>query len=108
MNEALVVLAPWVLFFVVQITVNKEVPLTLVALAGSIFLVLHGGWAALILFVLGLMCGIFIEVILGIFLRTQHWEKASFFGVPYWLPLAWGYGFVVIHQLGETVLARLS
>jgi hypothetical protein len=44
----------------------------------------------------GLIYGIFVEVVLGKIGRTQHWKDAHFFGVPLWLPFAWGVGFVAI------------
>jgi hypothetical protein len=44
----------------------------------------------------GLIYGIFVEVIMGKIARTQHWKNTQFFGVPPWLPFAWGVGFVAI------------
>lgn len=44
----------------------------------------------------GLIYGIFVEVVLGKIARTQHWKDTRFFGVPPWLPFAWGVGFVAI------------
>lgn len=49
---------------------------------------------------LGLFLGIFIEVVLGAVARQQYWVNASLMGVPVWLPIAWGIGFVVITRIG--------
>ncbi len=51
-------------------------------------------------FMLGLFLGIFIEVVLGAVARQQYWVNASLMGVPVWLPIAWGIGFVVITRIG--------
>ena len=57
-----------------------------------------------ILFFVGLLFGIFIEVGLRMLGYQQKWKDASFFGVPYWLPLMWGFGFVIITRLGSFIL----
>jgi hypothetical protein len=49
---------------------------------------------------LGVFIGTFIEVGFRFLGYQQSWTEASFFGVPYWLPLAWGVGFVIITRLG--------
>lgn len=51
-------------------------------------------------FLLGLVIGLFIEVVLGFIARQQYWTNASLMGVPVWLPVAWGIGFVVITRIG--------
>lgn len=61
----------------------------------------HNEW---LLFVIGLFFGIVIEVGLRYFGYQQVWNNASFFGVPYWLPVIWGFGFVIITRLGMFVL----
>ncbi|MBP6860144.1 MAG: hypothetical protein KBC38_01095 [Candidatus Pacebacteria bacterium] len=52
------------------------------------------------LFIIGMLVGCVIEVGLRVFGYQQHWTQASFFGIPYWLPIAWGIGFVLITRLG--------
>lgn len=103
MTELLLIVLPLILFFVAQVTIKKEIPVTCVAIILSTFVIWQTGEVGLVLFFVGLMVGLIIEVLLGLVLRTQHWKNASLFGVPYWLPIAWGYGFVVIHQIGEVV-----
>ena len=52
------------------------------------------------LFFLGLALGFIIEVGLGLIARQQYWDNASLMGVPVWLPLIWGIGFVAITRVG--------
>ncbi|HBD24428.1 MAG: hypothetical protein A2566_01385 [Candidatus Zambryskibacteria bacterium RIFOXYD1_FULL_40_13] len=58
-------------------------------------------WALLLL---GFVLGFFIEVIMGLFYRFQHWDNASLLGVPIWLPLVWGYAFVLIRRVGALIV----
>lgn len=106
MLEIFLIVSPLFLFFIIQVTVNKEIPLTIAALVITIFALYQSqnviGEA--VLFISGLIIGLIIEVGLGFVLRTQHFEHASFFGVPYWLPFMWGYGFIVIHRFGDVLL----
>jgi hypothetical protein len=57
-----------------------------------------------LLFLVGLSFGILIEIGLRYFGYQQVWERASFFGVPYWLPIIWGFGFIIITRLGIFIL----
>lgn len=52
------------------------------------------------LFFVGLFLGTFFEVGFRLFGNQQYWTNASFFGVPYWLPICWGLLFVLITRLG--------
>lgn len=52
------------------------------------------------LFLAGLAFGCLIEIGFRVFGYQQHWTQASLFGIPYWLPIAWGIGFVLITRLG--------
>jgi len=57
------------------------------------------------LFLLGLFFGLILELI-GNFYLGQKWAEASFFTVPIWLPIFWGYGFVIIRRIGEIFVER--
>lgn len=57
------------------------------------------------LYLIGVVMGLTIEVGLGLINRSQHWDNASLFGVPYWLPVIWGYGFVAMRRIGNAVIA---
>ncbi|MHB0977966.1 MAG: hypothetical protein ACYC1K_00960 [Minisyncoccota bacterium] len=54
-------------------------------------------------FLLGLLIGSFIEIVLGLISRKQFWDDASLFGIPFWLPIAWAIGFVIITRVGMTI-----
>lgn len=55
------------------------------------------------LFFLGLFIGFVIEVGFRYLGYQQIWTEASLFGVPLWLPIAWGAGFVLITRLGAWI-----
>ena len=69
----------------------------LVAVAISFAPGFHRGEIAL--FITGLLYGIVIEVGLGLVHRQQLWTDASLYGVPLWLPIVWGIGFIYIGRL---------
>lgn len=56
-----------------------------------------------LLFIIGLFSGAFIEIGLRVFGFQQVWKDSSLFGVPVWLPVVWGVGFVLIARLGDMV-----
>ena len=56
-----------------------------------------------LLFLIGIGAGIVVELGLRIFGYQQVWQSASLFGIPFWLPIAWGVGFVLITRLGMLV-----
>ena len=77
-----------------------EMTLTLVALAAvgiSFMPGYHRG--EILLFFVGVLYGLVVEVGLGLFHRQQLWLDASFYGVPLWLPIIWGIGFIYIGRL---------
>ncbi|MFZ1987965.1 MAG: hypothetical protein WAV21_02965 [Minisyncoccia bacterium] len=61
------------------------------------------GW----ILVIGIGFGLLIEIGFRIFGYQQNWNQSSLFGIPYWLPIAWGIGFVLITRLG-IVLRRIN
>jgi hypothetical protein len=103
--NAAVLLTSWIVFFVAQVFILKEIPLTVLALVLCALLLWNREPGEGILYALGLVSGLIIEVGLGQIARTQHWENASLLGVPYWLPLLWGYGFVVMRRVGNAVVS---
>ncbi len=56
-----------------------------------------------LLFAIGVVVGVIVEIGLRFLGYQQVWDGASLFGVPLWLPLAWGVGFVIITRLGMFV-----
>lgn len=57
-----------------------------------------------IVFLVGILCGIVVEVGGDLIYRLQYWDSGSFFGVPLWLPLFWGYGFVFMRRIGNLIV----
>ena len=82
----------------------SEESLTLYILVLSCLLFLKNNRVGeLHLYFVGVLVGILVEVGFRILGYQQIWHDASFFGVPYWLPLIWGAGFVLITRLGVYV-----
>lgn len=94
----------WIVFFVAQVLINNEMFLTILSIVFSVVLLLRREPGEVLLFFVGFATGLIIEVGLGMVTRTQHWENASLFGVPYWLPVIWGYGFVVMRRIGNLIV----
>lgn len=61
----------------------------------------RGEWKVM---VLGIVVGFIVEVVTFSVYRLQHWDNASLFGVPYWLPIIWGYGFLIIRRVGNMMV----
>ena len=60
----------------------------------------------IILFILGAIIGTLIEFNSSIFLG-QRWGEASLLSIPIWMPIFWGYVFVVIRRVGNIILNRV-
>jgi hypothetical protein len=104
----MITLAGWVAFFLLQVLVLREIPLTLAALTLCVLLFIRRESGEVHLFAVGVFLALVIEVGLGLVARSQHWEHASLLGVPYWLPLIWGYGFVVIRRAGNLIVRHFG
>lgn len=93
------------LFFLFQARGNlSEFELTMFILGVS-SLIFYWQWrnTEVELYLLGVFLGTLIEVGFRFLGYQQVWVDASFFGIPYWLPIAWGMGFVLITRLGVFV-----
>lgn len=99
-----ILLVLFVAFFILEVSYQNEIFLTIVMALISLALFVKYEKGEIYLYIIGLFGGLFIEVGLGQVNRLQHWENASFFGVPYWLPLVWGFGFVLIRRVGNSVV----
>jgi len=91
-----------ILFFLLQARGNlSELGLTFF-IAGVSSLVFY--WKSRVeevhLFGIGTATGLLIEVGFRFLGYQQTWTDASLLGIPYWLPIAWGMGFVLITRLG--------
>ena len=56
------------------------------------------------LFALGSALGLVFELGGDAIYKLQSWSEGSLFGIPSWLPLFWGLGFVFIRRFGNAVL----
>ena len=101
-KELVIPFVLYVSFFVFQVMAQpSELTLTGVIVLLTIFTFLvHRNKGEYTLFIVGLITGFVIEVGLGLIARQQNWENASLWGVPFWLPVVWGLGFVVITRIG--------
>lgn len=101
-NEFWIPAVALVLFFLFQsLGTLSEFFLTAFALGISALLFLWNNRVGeRSLYFVGLVTGTFIEVGFRFLGYQQVWTDASFFGVPYWLPISWGVMFVLITRLG--------
>lgn len=92
-------------FFVVQVLVTPgEDALTVLIISATVLVfVMHRYRGEFLLWSLGLIAGLFVEVVLGLVARQQYWEGASLFGVPFWLPFVWALGVVAITRAGIAI-----
>lgn len=62
-------------------------------------------WAVLLA---GIIIGFLVEFSGDAVYQLQYWEQASFFGLPIWLPILWGYGFVMIRRIGNLITSEIN
>jgi hypothetical protein len=93
------------LFFALQARGSmSELGLTFfIAGVSSLLFNWHSRIAEVYLYGIGTAVGIFIEIGFRFLGYQQTWTDASLFGIPFWLPLAWGMGFVLITRFGMYV-----
>lgn len=70
----------------------------LVLTLGLIYL--HKDKTELVIFIYGIFVGIIVEVIGTQISGYQSFLRPTFGGIPIWLPIAWGYGFVAMKRIG--------
>lgn len=85
---------------------NEFVVAGSVVVLAVLFLVLHRERGEITLFIIGVILGIVLEVGGDMIYKLQYWEHGSFFGIPYWLPLMWGYAFVFIRRIGNHIVKK--
>lgn len=55
---------------------------------------------------IGIITGTICELGGDYFFKLQFWADGAFFGIPLWLPLLWGYMFVIIRRIGNIVVGK--
>ena len=87
LKEILIQLIPFIIAFLIPIFFDSEIGFTIVVLLLiAVSLKISYEKNELRLIALGIVIGLFIEVISGFLYRMQYWENDSLFGVPTWLP----------------------
>lgn len=100
--EILIPLALFILFFAIE-SIYKlgELQFSAFAIVSIILIwVLKYNPGELYLYLTGVVLGVIVEIGMRVLGYQQIWPRAHLFGVPYWLPLIWGVGFVVITRIG--------
>jgi len=59
-----------------------------------------------LLFGIGVVFGLLIEIGSDQFYQLQHWDGGLVFGYPLWLFLFWGYAFVLIRRVGNEIIKK--
>jgi len=85
---------------------RTEIAITLLAILGIVltFIIRYHKKEYLVL-LFGLIIGVIFELI-GNFWLGQNWPEASFFSIPIWLPVTWGYGFIIIRRIGNILIEK--
>jgi len=60
----------------------------------------HKDKTEFIVLLYGILIGIIVEVIGTQISGYQTFTKPDFGGIPIWLPITWGYGFVAMKRIG--------
>ena len=71
-------------------------------IAANLIIKYHKGEFALLL--AGMIIGLVMELIGDLLFKVQYWAHGSLFGLPFWLPLMWGFGFIAIRRLGNVIV----
>ncbi len=70
-------------------------------LALSVALILyHDDKSEFLVLAYGILIGFTVEVLGTQSSRYQSFTNPDFLGIPMWLPIAWGYGFVAMKRIG--------
>jgi len=64
---------------------------------------LHKDKSEYFIFAYGIFIGTIVEVIGTQVSGYQSFANPNFGGIPLWLPLAWGYGFVAMQRIGRVL-----
>ncbi|MBI2610216.1 hypothetical protein HYW53_03545 [Candidatus Giovannonibacteria bacterium] len=60
----------------------------------------HKDKTEFIIFVYGIIIGLIVEVIGTQVSGYQSFTNPNLWGIPFWLPIAWGYGFIAMKRIG--------
>jgi len=96
-----------IIFFITLAVLKSELWSTLILLACIVitFTVRHNKREWLLLLI-GIIVGIILEVGGDLLYKLQYWNTASFLGIPLWLPLLWGFEFIIIYRIGSIIVKK--
>jgi hypothetical protein len=85
---------------------RTEIVITILAILGiTLTFIIRYHKKEYLVLIFGITIGLIFEFI-GNFWLGQNWPEASFFTIPIWLPLTWGYGFVIIRRIGNILAEK--
>ncbi len=79
---------------------NSIVLLTLYLTLTLGLIYLHKDKSELIIFAYGIVIGTLVEILGTQVSGYQSFTKPDFRGIPMWLPIVWGYGFIAMKRIG--------
>lgn len=92
------------IFFLIETLYYNELLLTIFLISISIYDLIKNKLKEINLYILGLTLGTLIELYMGKITRSQYWTNTLLLDIPLWLPLAWGYGFILIYRIGKLII----
>ena len=60
----------------------------------------HKDKTEFVIFAYGILIGVIVEVVGTQVSGYQSFVKPDFGGIPMWMPIVWGYGFVAMKRIG--------
>lgn len=101
LKELIFILAGLIIFWVFKNEMLTTISVLVILLIYFKIKYVKGEWA---LFFFGTVLGMVLEIGGDLVLKLQYWEQASFFGIPLWLPLLWGFAFVFMRRVGNIIV----
>lgn len=104
MKNILLQLLPVLILVILFIFVRNEISMSiLILLAIMITFKIKYYKKEIYVFIFGFVLGILLELFAS-FVLAQSWDSQHTF--PIWLPLTWGYGFVLIRRIGNMIVKK--
>ena|ERR1035437_601189 len=99
-------LIPLLFIFIFLLYVKNEIAITILGIAVVAITFKFKYYKNEIeLLVFGIIFGLFMECFASYVLEFQFWNH-SLFLIPMWLPLAWGYLFIVMRRIGDIIIGK--
>ena len=105
LKEVLIELIPFLLALIIAFYVKQEIAITIILAAVLLisFKMKYHKKEGLLLFT-GIITGLIFEISGNFFYKLQYWSSGSIYGMPLWIPLLWGYGFILIRRIGNIIV----